>query len=165
MFNRLSVSKPLAQPVPLGPTDSLKIILTATEDGKAKRPHQAFLLLREEETGLETTFPFEVKDTGKGKVDFVRYRFPLIAKKLADTVNRHKKTSPSNSSVAPLPSKQPSSSPLSAPPHLFPRTCSTLTLFLTLTSVSLHTKNPFDMASSRRSTIFSAQILSLDPKS
>jgi oligosaccharyltransferase complex subunit delta (ribophorin II) len=46
--------------------------LTATEDGKGKRPHQAFLLLRDPDTGLEATFPFSVKDTGKSKVDFVR---------------------------------------------------------------------------------------------
>jgi oligosaccharyltransferase complex subunit delta (ribophorin II) len=57
--------------VTLGATDTLKIILTATEDGKAKRPHQAFLLLRDQDTGLEATFPFSVKDSGKGKVDFV----------------------------------------------------------------------------------------------
>jgi oligosaccharyltransferase complex subunit delta (ribophorin II) len=62
----------------LGPTDSLKIILTATEDGKGKRPHQAFLLLREPKSGLEATYPLSVKDTGKAKVDIVRipYQFP-----------------------------------------------------------------------------------------
>lgn len=55
----------------LGTTDSLKIVLTATENGKAKQPHQAFLLLKELDTGLEATFPLLVKETGKGKVDFV----------------------------------------------------------------------------------------------
>jgi oligosaccharyltransferase complex subunit delta (ribophorin II) len=55
----------------LGTADSVKIILTATEDGKGKQPHQAFLLLKDPETGLEATFPFSVKDTGKAKVDFV----------------------------------------------------------------------------------------------
>jgi len=55
----------------LGAADSLKIVLSATEDGKAKRPHQAFLLLRDQDTGLEATFPFSVKENGKGKVDFV----------------------------------------------------------------------------------------------
>jgi oligosaccharyltransferase complex subunit delta (ribophorin II) len=64
---------PLSKAVTLGAADTLKIILTATEDGKAKRPHQAFLLLRDQDTGLEATFPFSVKDTGKGKVDFVCY--------------------------------------------------------------------------------------------
>lgn len=62
----------------MGPTDSLKIILTATEDGKGKRPHQAFLLLREPKSGLEATYPLSVKDTGKAKLDIVRipYQFP-----------------------------------------------------------------------------------------
>jgi oligosaccharyltransferase complex subunit delta (ribophorin II) len=70
--DKLSDHAPLAKPVTLGSTDSLKIILTATEAGKPKRPHQAFLLLRDQDTGLEATFPFSVKDNGKGKVDFVR---------------------------------------------------------------------------------------------
>jgi oligosaccharyltransferase complex subunit delta (ribophorin II) len=56
----------------LGPTDSLKIFLTATEAGTGKQPNQAFLLLRDRKSGLETTFPFSVKDSGKAKVDFVR---------------------------------------------------------------------------------------------
>lgn len=56
----------------LGVDDTLKILLTATEDSQAKRPHQAFLLLQDPDTGLETTFPFSVKESGKGKVDFVR---------------------------------------------------------------------------------------------
>ena len=81
---RLSDNAPLSKPVVLGAQDSLKIILTATEGGKAKRPHQAFLLLRDEDTGLETAFPFQVKETGKAKVDFVRFQsspdvFPLKA--------------------------------------------------------------------------------------
>ena len=71
---RLSNNAPLAKAVELGAADTLKIILTATEDGTAKRPHQAFLLLRDQDTGLETTFPFSVKESGKGKVDFVRPR-------------------------------------------------------------------------------------------
>jgi oligosaccharyltransferase complex subunit delta (ribophorin II) len=61
------------KPITLGTSDTLKIILTATEDGKPKQPHQAFLLLTDQDTGLETSFPLSVKDTGKGKVDFVSY--------------------------------------------------------------------------------------------
>ena len=68
---RLSHKSALKAPVPLGATDGLKIILTATEDGKGKQPHQAFLLLRDPKSGLEATFPFSVKDTGKAKVDVV----------------------------------------------------------------------------------------------
>jgi oligosaccharyltransferase complex subunit delta (ribophorin II) len=70
-LERLSEKTPLSKPVTLGASDTLKIILTVTENGKAKRPHQAFLLLADQETGLETAFPLSVKDTGKGKVDFV----------------------------------------------------------------------------------------------
>ena len=69
---RLSEKTPLSKPVTLGAFDTLKILLTATENGKPKRPHQAFLLLTDQDTGLETSFPLSVKDSGKGKVDFVR---------------------------------------------------------------------------------------------
>ena len=68
---RLSHKLALKAPVPLGAGDSLKIILTAKEDGKGKRPHQAFLLLRDRKSGLEATFPFSVKETGKAKVEVV----------------------------------------------------------------------------------------------
>ncbi len=73
-LGRLSDHVPLKKDVVLGTSDSLKIIVTATEDGKAARPHQAFLLLRDQDTGLETTFPFSMKETGKGKVEFVSGR-------------------------------------------------------------------------------------------
>jgi len=75
--DKLSDHAPLTKPVTLGAADSLKIILTATENGKAKRPHQAFLLLRDQDTGLEATFPFSVKETGKGKVDFSQKDLPV----------------------------------------------------------------------------------------
>ncbi|KAL3421379.1 hypothetical protein PVAG01_07824 [Phlyctema vagabunda] len=74
--DKLSDHAPLTKPVTLNAADTLKIILTATDDGKAKRPHQAFLLLRDQDTGLETTFPFSVKGTGKGKVDFTQKDLP-----------------------------------------------------------------------------------------
>lgn len=72
---RLSDHVPIAAAVELKPADSLKIVLTATEDRKPARPHQAFLLIRDQDTGLETTFPFSVKESGKAKVELVR---PLI---------------------------------------------------------------------------------------
>jgi len=71
--DRLSEKSPLSKPVTLGASDTLKIILTATENGKPKRPHQAFLLLADQDTGLEATFPLLMKDSGKGKVDFVSF--------------------------------------------------------------------------------------------
>ncbi|QSZ29766.1 hypothetical protein DSL72_004283 [Monilinia vaccinii-corymbosi] len=75
--DKLSDHVPLAKPVSLGAADTLKIILTATEDRAAKRPHQAFLLLRDQDTGLETAFPFSVKESGKGKVDFAQKDLPV----------------------------------------------------------------------------------------
>ena len=69
--HRLVEHKPLSKAVELGAADTLKIILT-TQDGKtAKRPHQAFLLLKDAETGLDISYPFNVKDSGKAKVDLV----------------------------------------------------------------------------------------------
>ena len=68
---RLSEKSPLSKPVSLGSKDLLKVSLTAKEGGKGKRPHQAFLLVKETETGLEAPFPLTVKDSGKGVVEIV----------------------------------------------------------------------------------------------
>jgi oligosaccharyltransferase complex subunit delta (ribophorin II) len=65
--------KPIAKPVLLGALDSLKVVLT-TQDGKtAKKPHQAFLLLKDTDTGLDISYPFSVKESGKSKIELVRY--------------------------------------------------------------------------------------------
>ena len=53
-------------------SDTLKVILTTQEDKKAKKPHQTFLLVKDDTTGLETSFPFSLKDSGKGKVELVK---------------------------------------------------------------------------------------------
>lgn len=74
---KISASAPLSKDIILGPTESLKIVLTATEDGSPKRPHQAFLLLKDEDTGLETSFPFSMKESGKGNVDFSQRDLPV----------------------------------------------------------------------------------------
>jgi hypothetical protein len=68
---RLSEGKKLSKSVELGHADSLKIVLTTQEGKSAKRPHQAFLSLHDPATGLETSFPFSVKESGKAKVDLV----------------------------------------------------------------------------------------------
>lgn len=81
---RLSDRVPLSKPVTLGATDTLKIIVTATEDGTPKRPHQAFLMLKDLDTGLEESFPFSMKESGKGKVDFVCGRTSLLIAHMAD---------------------------------------------------------------------------------
>ncbi|CAG8949761.1 hypothetical protein HYFRA_00004084 [Hymenoscyphus fraxineus] len=75
--DKLSDHVPLSKPVTLGQTETLKIILTATENGEPKRPHQAFLLLRDQDTGLEETFPLQTKESGKGKVDFSQKDLPV----------------------------------------------------------------------------------------
>ncbi len=68
---RLDPKKPLPKPVVLGNTDIAKILLTAKSNGKASRPHQAFLLLKDDETGLEAPFPLAVKENGKAVVQIV----------------------------------------------------------------------------------------------
>lgn len=68
---RLLPSKPLGSPVALGADDSLKIALTTQEGKSPKRPHQAFLLLQDPATSLDVSFPFNIKESGKGKVELV----------------------------------------------------------------------------------------------
>ncbi|KAL8958453.1 MAG: hypothetical protein Q9183_005833 [Haloplaca sp. 2 TL-2023] len=76
MLSRLIENKALPEPVTLGTTDTLKIIVTATENKKAKRPHQAFLLLRDPRSNLDTSFPLSVKDSGKGKIELSHKDLP-----------------------------------------------------------------------------------------
>ncbi|KAI4099569.1 MAG: hypothetical protein LQ345_007482 [Seirophora villosa] len=64
-------NKALPEPVVLGAADTLKLLLTATEGKKARRPHQAFLLLREPKSDLDTSFPLSVRESGKGKLELV----------------------------------------------------------------------------------------------
>lgn len=71
MAPRIGENKALSKPVTLGASDTLKILLTTKEDNKAKRPHQAFLLVKDSKTGLDTSFAFQVKENGKGKIELV----------------------------------------------------------------------------------------------
>ncbi|KAK1033961.1 hypothetical protein LTR33_016653, partial [Friedmanniomyces endolithicus] len=67
---KLTPNSPLTSyAVTLPAADTLKIVLTATEGKTGKRPHQAFLTLHDTTTGLEESFPFSLKDSGKGKVE------------------------------------------------------------------------------------------------
>ncbi|KAF2741898.1 hypothetical protein M011DRAFT_490993 [Sporormia fimetaria CBS 119925] len=68
---------PLAKPVSLGTTDTLKLLLTATDGKSAKRPHQAFLTLADRSSGLEDSFVLKVKDNGKGKVELTQKDLPI----------------------------------------------------------------------------------------
>ncbi|KAL8807874.1 MAG: hypothetical protein Q9200_004501 [Gallowayella weberi] len=74
---KLIENKSLPEPISLGESDTLKIILTVNKDKKASRPHQAFLLLREPESNLDTSFPLTVKESGKGKVELTHKDLPV----------------------------------------------------------------------------------------
>jgi len=74
---KLSLTSALSPAVSLSGSDSLKIVLTTTEGKTGKKPHQAFLTLHEPSTGLEESFPFTLKDNGKGKVEVSQKDLPF----------------------------------------------------------------------------------------
>ena len=90
--------------VAFGSADTLKLVLTANEGGEAKRPHQAFLVFQEPETGLEAPFVMTTKENGKATVDLVcvtvaasgLHTLPLMA--LANMRPRNTPIFPSSSS-------------------------------------------------------------------
>ncbi|XXH05647.1 hypothetical protein Hte_012082 [Hypoxylon texense] len=67
----------LETPVTFDSSDSLKLLLTIKENGKGKRPHQAFLVLRQQGTTLEAPFPLTVKDNGKATVEIRHGDLPV----------------------------------------------------------------------------------------
>ncbi|KAL6789406.1 Alpha/Beta hydrolase protein [Trichoderma sp. SZMC 28012] len=60
----------------LGHQDKLKVTLTTKDGSTAKRPHQAFLVVKEA-SGLEAPFPLTVKDSGKGTVEISQKDLPV----------------------------------------------------------------------------------------
>ncbi|EFW99461.1 oligosaccharyltransferase subunit ribophorin [Grosmannia clavigera kw1407] len=74
---KLNARNPLASAIRLGSDGVAKISLTAKDSGKAKRPHQAFLLLQDVESGLEAPFPLTVKESGKGTVQIAQKDIPV----------------------------------------------------------------------------------------
>ena len=70
---RFTTTSPLANKISLGETGSLKLHLTTKEGSKAKRPHQAFLLLQQPSSGLEAPFALKVRGSGKSTVEIVRF--------------------------------------------------------------------------------------------
>ncbi|QDS69028.1 hypothetical protein FKW77_009666 [Venturia effusa] len=74
----LSPSQPLPTPLTLRSGEALKIILTVTNGGKGRKPHQAFLTIADPTTGLEESYPFVVKDSGKAKVDLTHNIIPSV---------------------------------------------------------------------------------------
>ncbi|CAG7924166.1 unnamed protein product [Penicillium olsonii] len=75
--DQFTASKPLAKPVSLVGADTLRVTLTAQEGSSAKRPHQAFLLLKDGQTGLDISYPFSVKDNGKSRVELTQKDLPI----------------------------------------------------------------------------------------
>lgn len=78
VFNRIPDNKPLSKPISLGSSDSLKLTLTSQEGRTAKRAHQVFLLLNDPATGLDVSYPFNVKDNGKSRLDLVSWCHNLV---------------------------------------------------------------------------------------
>ncbi|KAF2770044.1 hypothetical protein EJ03DRAFT_389077 [Teratosphaeria nubilosa] len=73
---KLAPNSPLAPRLTLSATDTLKVVLTATDGSTGKRPHQAFLTLHEPTTGLQESFPLTLKENGKGKVEVTQKDLP-----------------------------------------------------------------------------------------
>lgn len=74
---KLVASNILSKTVSFQSADSLKVVLTATENGKPGTPHQAFLLVTEPRTGHDVQIPFAVKETGKARVDVTQKDLPV----------------------------------------------------------------------------------------
>ncbi|TKX18439.1 putative oligosaccharyltransferase subunit Ribophorin II [Elsinoe australis] len=117
----LSPDSTLSKELSLGTTDSLKIVLTTVEGKTPKRPHQAFFTLFESQTGLEESWPLNVKDNGKAKLSlshkdlphqFVTSSAPLTAKV---TIASFGSSKPFNARVFPLKISRDSAAPLTIP--------------------------------------------------
>ncbi|KAG5995062.1 hypothetical protein E4U52_000414 [Claviceps spartinae] len=61
----------------LGHRDTLRVSLTTKEGSAAKRPHQAFLVVKEAVSGLEAPFPLTVKESGKAMVQISQKDLPI----------------------------------------------------------------------------------------
>ena len=70
-FISLKPDVALPKPVALKSAGTLKIILTTTNGKKPRKPHQAFLTLSDPTSGLEESYPFAMKESGKARVDVV----------------------------------------------------------------------------------------------
>ncbi|KAF2152029.1 hypothetical protein K461DRAFT_242827 [Myriangium duriaei CBS 260.36] len=73
----LSSNSERSKVLSLGVADTLKIVLTTLDGSTPKRPHQAFLTLRQQEKELEESFPLSVKDNGKAKVELTQKDLPF----------------------------------------------------------------------------------------
>ncbi|KAG5982987.1 hypothetical protein E4U43_006341 [Claviceps pusilla] len=71
VVEKFTDTKPARKTLGLGHHDTLKVLLTTMEGSAAKRPHQAFLVVKETASGLEAPFPLTVKGSGKAMVQIV----------------------------------------------------------------------------------------------
>ncbi|CAK7208276.1 hypothetical protein SEUCBS140593_000118 [Sporothrix eucalyptigena] len=74
---KLNAKSSLGKALVFGSSDVAKITLTTKDNGKEKRPHQAFLLLQDVVSGLEAPFPLTVKESGKGSVQISHKDIPV----------------------------------------------------------------------------------------
>lgn len=72
----LTPDRALPKAVSLGSGEALKVILTVTNGKKPRKPHQAFLTITNPASGLEESYPFSIKETGKAKVDLTHNSIP-----------------------------------------------------------------------------------------
>jgi len=74
---KLSEKRALSKVLKLGDGDTLKVTLTTQEDRSAKRPHQAFLLLKDPDSGLDISYSLNVKESGKAKMELMQKDLPV----------------------------------------------------------------------------------------
>ncbi|KAI9660315.1 MAG: hypothetical protein M1821_009665 [Bathelium mastoideum] len=118
---KLNLKSPLAKPVALEGSDTLKIVLTTLDGKKASRPHQAFLTIADATSGLEEAFAFDIKENGKGKVELTHKDIPvqLLAStaplKASIILGSFGSSTPINTEVFQLDLKRDPSAPLDLP--------------------------------------------------
>ncbi|KAK6512583.1 hypothetical protein TWF481_001467 [Arthrobotrys musiformis] len=74
---KFTSTSPITDDLTLKSTDSLKILLTTKEGDTAKRPHQLFLFVKDTESELESFFPFDIKESGKARLDLTLKDIPI----------------------------------------------------------------------------------------
>ncbi|KAF3150287.1 hypothetical protein TWF569_004679 [Orbilia oligospora] len=74
---KFTSTSPISDALTLKNTDSLKILLTTKEGDTAKRPHQLFLFVKDTESELESFFSFDVKESGKARLDLTQKDIPV----------------------------------------------------------------------------------------
>ncbi|RVD86162.1 uncharacterized protein DFL_004452 [Arthrobotrys flagrans] len=74
---RFTTTSPISDALTLKTTDSLKILLTTKEGDVAKRPHQLFLFVKDTSSELESFFAFDVKESGKARLDLAQKDIPI----------------------------------------------------------------------------------------